>query len=88
MFKDKAQFIHKIFSHTTNNGNSVYTYIFERLERFDKDLNEWRPYPSRDVVHMKWNIEHMNLSAFDTCTIEYARRGSSWDFKIINAYNN
>ncbi len=86
LFTDKVRLLYKEFDHYTPNGNAIYTYIFERLERLDHDivLNEykWKPYQHFDSI--KCTGYQINESTNDTFIIEYTRRGKSWDFKLLN----
>ena len=52
LFQDKVRLLYKEFHHYTPNGNSVYAYIVERLERFDNDQQQYKPYGSYDTIKL------------------------------------
>ena len=85
LFTDKARLLYQEFHHYTPNGNPIYTYIFERIERLDTYTNEYKPYTYYDTVIMIWNkIE--NLEPNIIYLIKYTRKNkNSWDFKILTA---
>ena len=85
LFIDKAKLLYKEFHHYTPNGNPIYMYIFERLERLDNESKTYKPYTYFDTVKMIWDkIE--NLETNTIYNIEYTRKNrNSWDFKILNA---
>ncbi len=87
LFTDKVRLLYKEFDHYTTNGNGIYTYIFERLERLDtfNDITkpEWKKYEYFNSIKMSWqNI--VNQDPGTRLIIEYTRRGKSWDFKLLN----
>ena len=81
LFTDKVRLLYKEFDHYTPSGNGIYNYIFERLERLDKETNTHKPYNHFDSI--KCTGYEINETPNDTFIIEYTRRGKSWDFKLL-----
>lgn len=84
LFQDKVRLLYKEFDHYTTNGNSVWTYVVERLERFDTDQQKYKPYTWYDTI--KLTGYQINQSAWNYITIQYTRKNkNSWDFKLLSA---
>lgn len=87
LFTDKVRLLYKEFHHYTPNWSSIYTYIFERLERLDIEPDPknptYKPYNHFDSIKVQGY--HINETPNDTFIIEYTRKNkNSWDFKLLN----